>query len=374
MSTSAEQATRVLIGLVAAAGVVVVVAGLRYASPILAPVLFAITLAILFTPTLRRLERRGLPTTLALLVMIVCTVLFFGAVILVVYVSLIKLQQKLPEYQAILTERLTPISQELSARGIPAGGLPSNWTDGSSLVNAALSAIGGLLHSVVGIVFFLFTLVLLLIESASLERKFRAGLQPESPLLRRLQGYTREIQQQYRIQTFSNFLSATVLTAEFLLFRIDFAILWGFLAFILGYIPNVGLIIACLPAVVLAFVLHGAGTAVVVLILAIILNAAMDNIVTPRFMSSGLQLPVLVSFLSFLFWGWVFGFLGALLAIPATLFVRTLLSGNPETGLVADLLGGTPHDSGTPRDNGRVDEPIVANSREATRHSQSPGA
>ena len=101
---------------------------------------------------------------------------------------------------------------------------------------------------------------------------------------------------------------------------------------------NVGLIIACVPAILLAFILHGSGTALVVLILAIILNAAMDNAVTPRFMSSGLQLPVLVSFLSFLFWSWIFGFLGALLAIPATLFVRALLSSGQHTRLLADFL------------------------------------
>jgi predicted PurR-regulated permease PerM len=84
------------------------------------------------------------------------------------------------------------------------------------------------------------------------------------------------------------------------------------------------------------------GTAVVVLILAIILNAAMDNAVTPRFMQSGLQLPVLVSFLSFLFWSWVFGFLGALLAIPATLFLRALLASGQQTHLLADFLSADP--------------------------------
>jgi predicted PurR-regulated permease PerM len=340
MSSTAGQASRMLTGLLAAAGIVIVVAGLRYAAPILAPVLFAITLAILFTPLLRRLEHRGLPTALALVVMLVGMVLFFGAVLLVVYLSLLKLQERMPTYEALLAQRLAPLNDALNARGIPSGGLPPGWSDGSSLINAALAAITALLSSAVGVIFFLFTLCLLLIESSSLGRKFRAGLQPESPFLQRMQGYTREIQRQYRIQCFSNFLSAVVLTVEFLAFRIDFALLWGFLAFILGFIPNVGLIIACLPAIVLALILHGPGTAAVVLILGIILNAAMDNAVTPRFMSSGLQLPVLVSFLSFLFWTWVFGFLGALLAIPATLFLRALLSGNHETRLAADLLSG----------------------------------
>ena len=116
--------------------------------------------------------------------------------------------------------------------------------------------------------------------------------------------------------------------------------MWGFLAFILGFIPNVGLIIACLPAVVIAFILYGWGTAIVILIIGIILNAAMDNAVTPRIMGKGLNLPILLVFLSFLFWTWVFGFVGALLAIPATLFVKTLLQGRQETQFLVVLLSG----------------------------------
>jgi len=138
----------------------------------------------------------------------------------------------------------------------------------------------------------------------------------------------------------SNLLSAAALTVEFLLFRIDGAFLWGFLAFILGFIPNVGLIIACLPAVAIAFILYGWGTALVILFIGIILNATMDNAVTPRIYGKGLNLPVLLVFTSFLFWSWVFGFVGALLAIPATLFVKALLQGRQDTRFLVVLLSG----------------------------------
>ena len=80
--------------------------------------------------------------------------------------------------------------------------------------------------------------------------------------------------------------------------------------------------------------------AIVILIFGIILNAAMDNAVTPRIMGKGLNLPILLVFLSFLFWTWVFGFVGALLAIPATLFVKALLQGRQETQFLVVLLSG----------------------------------
>jgi predicted PurR-regulated permease PerM len=100
------------------------------------------------------------------------------------------------------------------------------------------------------------------------------------------------------------------------------------------------LIIACLPAVIIAFILYGWGTALVILIIGIILNAAMDNAVTPRIYGKGLNLPVLLVFTSFLFWSWVFGLVGALLAIPATLFVKALLQGRQETSFLVVLLSG----------------------------------
>ena len=133
-------------------------------------------------------------------------------------------------------------------------------------------------------------------------------------------------------------MSAAALTGLFLVFRIDFALLWGLLAFVLGYIPNIGLILATVPAVILAFIQYGLGTALAVLGLAIILNAAVDNIVIPRFISRTSQLPLVIVFLSFIFWGWMFGLLGAIIATQATLLIRALLNSVPETRGLAQLM------------------------------------
>jgi predicted PurR-regulated permease PerM len=212
--------------------------------------------------------------------------------------------------------------------------------DTTNVAHSAIDVALGVLSNGVAIVFFLFLLFLMLVESRSVASKFQSRLQTGNNLAIQLGTYTRQIQKQYRIQATSNLLSAVALTAEFLLFGIDGAFLWGFLAFILGFIPNVGLIIACLPAVIIAFILHGIGTAFVILVIGIILNATMDNAVTPRIYGRGLNLPVLLVFTSFLFWSWVFGFVGALLAIPATLLVKALLQGPQETRFLVVLLSG----------------------------------
>jgi len=261
--------------------------------------------------------------------------------IFILTTSLEQLSLHLPEYAELLHQRIAALGAALGNLGIDLEAtLNSMIVDTTEVAHSAINIALGVLSNGVAIVFFLFLLFLMLVESRSIATKFHTRLQTGNNVVIQLGNYTRQIQKQYRIQAMSNLLSAVALTVEFLLFHIDGAFLWGFLAFILGFIPNVGLIIACLPAVVIAFILYGWGTALVILVIGIILNAAMDNAVTPRIYGKGLNLPVLLVFTSFLFWSWVFGFVGALLAIPATLFVKALLQGRQETRFLVVLLSG----------------------------------
>lgn len=316
-----------------------VVAFLRFASDVLAPLFLAATLAILFAPILGWLKRKGLPDALALVVMIVGVIALVVILLFVFYTEANQLAARVPVYQVLLQRQLDDLSRGLDARGVDVQTLlPSNWLNVQSLGRGVLGVIGGAVSGGVTVLFFLFTLILLLADSSRIGKRLQEGVTENHPILLGLHDYCTLIQKQYRIQALSNFLSAFVLTVEFLVFRIDFALLWGILAFLLGFIPNVGLIIACLPAAVIAFILYGPGTLLVMVAIGIVLNATMDNVVTPRFMRGGLNLPISVTFISFLFWSWVFGFIGALLAIPATLLIRTLLKTSERTRLAGDLL------------------------------------
>ncbi len=326
----------------AAAAIVIVVFGLKYSSDVLAPIFFAATLAILFTPMLRWLEKRGLPSGLALLVMVLGLGGFIVFMVIILTASVQQLALRLPVYQELLQKRIDALGTVLGNIGIDVQATLNSFVTSSSIAIAkgAINITLGVLGSSVSIVFFLFLLFLMLAESKSIATKFQTSLQTGNNFVILLGSYTKQIQKQYRIQAMSNLLSAVAILVELLLFRVDFAIVWGFLAFILGFIPNVGLLLACTPAIIIALILYGWGTALAILAIGIALNAAMDNAVTPRIMGKGLNLPVLLVFLSFLFWSWVFGFIGALLAIPATLFVKTLLQGRQETRFLVALLSG----------------------------------
>jgi AI-2 transport protein TqsA len=341
MKTMMVRGSPVIRPLLAAAAIVIVVFGLKYSSDVLAPIFLAATLAILFTPALWWLEKKGLPFGLALVVMVLALGGFIILMIIILTTSLEQLSVKMPEYAALLHQRIDALGAALGTIGIDLQeSLNTLVADTTELAHSAIDVALGVLSNGVAIVLFLFLLFLMLVESRSVATKFQTRLQTGNNLAIQLGNYTRQIQKQYRIQAMSNLLSAVALTVEFLLFRIDGAFLWGVLAFILGFIPNVGLIIACLPAVLIAFILYGWGTALVILVIGIILNATMDNAVTPRIYGQGLNLPVLLVFVSFLFWSWVFGLVGALLAIPATLFVKALLQGRQETRFLVVLLSG----------------------------------
>jgi len=267
-------------------------------------------------------------------------VLALGGFIILTF-SLEQLALRLPVYEELLLQRIDAFTAALGSIGIDVqDALNAFVADTTSLTKAAMNATLLVLGNSVLVVLFLFLLFLMLLESKSIATKFQRRQQTGNNLVIQLGTYTKHIQKQYRIQTLSNLLSAVAITAVLLLFRVDFAILWGLLSFILGYIPNVGLIIAILPAILIAFILYGLGTALAILAMVIILNATMDNAVTPRIMGKGLNLPILLVFLSFLWWSWVFGFVGALLAIPATLLVKTLFQGRQETHFLVVLLSG----------------------------------
>ncbi len=341
MKTMMVRGSPLIRPLLGAAAVVIVVFGLKYSSDVLAPIFLAATLAILFTPALWWLEKKGLPFGLALVVMVLALGGFIILLIFILTTSLEQLSVKMPEYAALLHQRIDTLGAALGNIGVDLQEtLNSMVADTTGVAHSAIDIALGVLSNGVAVIFFLFLLFLMLVESRSVATKFQTRLQTGNNVVIQLGNYTRQIQKQYRIQAMSNLLSAAALTVEFLLFRIDGAFLWGFLAFILGFIPNVGLIIACLPAVAIAFILYGWGTALVILFIGIILNATMDNAVTPRIYGKGLNLPVLLVFTSFLFWSWVFGFVGALLAIPATLFVKALLQGRQDTRFLVVLLSG----------------------------------
>ncbi|HAY38324.1 MAG TPA: hypothetical protein DCY53_02645, partial [Desulfobacteraceae bacterium] len=118
-----------------------------------------------------------------------------------------------------------------------------------------------------------------------------------------------------------------------------YAVLWGLLAFFLNYVPNIGSIIAAIPAILLALIQLGFVKSIIVAGGFVVINLVVGNVIEPRFMGRGLGLSTLVVFLSLLFWGWVLGPVGMLLSVPLTMTAKIALDSREETRWLAILLG-----------------------------------
>jgi len=120
---------------------------------------------------------------------------------------------------------------------------------------------------------------------------------------------------------------------------VNYAVLWGLLAFFLNYVPNIGSIIAAIPAILLALIQLGFVKSIIVAGGFVVINLVVGNVIEPRFMGRGLGLSTLVVFLSLLFWGWVLGPVGMLLSVPLTMTAKIALDSREETRWLAILLG-----------------------------------
>ena len=136
---------------------------------------------------------------------------------------------------------------------------------------------------------------------------------------------------------------------------LDFALLWGVIAFLLNFIPNIGSILAAVPAVLLALIQLGPANALIVIAIYVAVNTIMGNVVETKIMGSRLGLSTLTVFLSLVFWGWIFGSVGMLLSVPLTMAVKFAAMNNPQTRWFGILLSPAPEDASSPAENGKAD-------------------
>ena len=134
-------------------------------------------------------------------------------------------------------------------------------------------------------------------------------------------------------------ITGTLVALWVTLLGIDFPLLWGLLAFLLNYIPNIGSILAAVPVMLLALVQFGVGSALLVAVGFLAINMVMGNLIEPRVLGHGVGLSPLVVFLSLVVWGWVLGPVGLLLSVPLTMTLKIALESSDETRWLAILLG-----------------------------------
>jgi predicted PurR-regulated permease PerM len=326
--------------LITVAAFVIVVAGMRAAEKILVPFLLSAFLAIICAPPLFWLRRKRVPTALALLI-VIGGIMGIGLLMgTLVGASVKDFSAALPFYQARLQEEIQGLIAWLGRIGLEISDqvLLEYFDPGAimRIVGKTLTRLGGVLTNAF---FILLTVIFILLEASSFPDKLRAILGPTNPTLANFEKITNDVKGYMARKTLVSLATGICIAIWLAVLSVNYPLLWGLLAFFLNFVPNIGSIIAAIPAVLLAFIQLGVGSALLTALGFLTVNTVIGSVIEPRFMGRGLGLSTLVVFLSLVFWGWVLGPIGMLLSVPLTLTVKIALESNEDTRWIAILLG-----------------------------------
>ncbi len=375
---------RVLISL---ACVVLIVTGLKLASSLFIPIMMGLFIALLSMPILNWLDRLGLPRPLAVLMTVITDLLILGGIVFLASGVIGDFNEKSGEY----TERLRRQAEEFSVTmdqqlarlenfwrssgavdedgntpdtvTLP-GELPLPNTGEEGVLGAigptmtfrelfnlywdssrVMEMLGGFnvvnrFTSLASQTFFaLIVMIFVLAESGSYAHKVTEVLKVRGPDLNRFRSISQDIQKYLGIKTAASAATGILATFTCVLFKIDFPLLWGLVAFLFNYVPAIGSILAGIPPVVLGLILHGFWPAVGVMACYLIVNVSIGNFLEPMLLGKRFGISTVIVILSVLFWGFIWGPVGMLLAVPLTMLVKVMLDNSSDLRWISALMG-----------------------------------
>lgn len=336
--------------LLVAAALVVVVGGLKLGAPILLPFALALFLAVMSLPIMFWLQRH-VPPWLSIVITVLVTVTLFSVLILLTVQSFSELEPRLDGYRTSLTQ-LGQSAVEWVRRnellGSPA--VDRYLTLDVIEAGAVFDFLGGAVRQAGTFLSSTFLILLLMVfmlsEATVFPYKLRAILGRKAGSGRRMTKIIREVQVYLGIKTAVSLVTGLLIGTWAWLLGLDFPVLLGLIGFVLNYVPTIGSILAVVPALFLSLVQFGSlGHSVLVLGGYVFINMVFGNLIEPNLMGRRLGLSTLVVILSLIFWAWVWGPIGALLAVPLTMVVRIMLENTEDLRWVAVLLDKSPPQS-----------------------------
>jgi predicted PurR-regulated permease PerM len=316
--------------------VLAVLFAMREAQSVVIPVLMAGFLAVVADVPVAWLHRRGVPRIAAILLVVTVVALLVLATGVLVGSSLQQLAQRAPEYQHKIRQQVDSL-----LTGVETSPLRDQIatvltkTSPEKALGLAVSVLGGVGDLFGRIFVILLLMILMIVEAPSFEAKAEALGSSRGSLA----SLTRSVRGYLAIKSVTSLATGIVVGLLLAVLGVDFAALWGLLAFLFNYVPTVGSILAAVPPVLLGLIQSGPGLALAVLALYLVVNLVIGNVLEPRIMGEGLGLSTFVVLLSLLLWGWVLGPIGMLLSVPLTTAVKMGLETNDDTKKIAQLLG-----------------------------------
>jgi predicted PurR-regulated permease PerM len=318
---------RGLIILIGGGMAVLVIAGLHAAASIVAPTFFALVITVAVHPVRGVVSRHGWPGwtgVFAGALAAYAVVIGLGAAVLY---SIAKFATLIPQYSDDLNDLVTSATAKLKGLGISQSTIDSveKSFDPAKLLGVVTDALQGLASLAGNLTMVILLLLFLAMDASNFPQKLSSNRVGRPAAVDALESFARGTRQYLIVSTVFGFIVA-VLDSAFLAFTpVPDPLLWGLLAFITNYIPNVGFIIGLVPPAALGLLIGGPGLMLLIIVVYIVLNFIIQSVIQPKFVGDAVGLSVSLTFLSLVFWVFVLGPTGAFLAVPLSLLVKALL-------------------------------------------------
>lgn len=339
------QLPRALVVLLTTAAAVVTLAGIQAVGSIVGPVMLALVLVVAVAPVRGVLERKGAPQWLQVAVPFLIVLLVLAGMLAIVAVAAAQLAVLAPTY----ADKFAALAAE--ARAFAAGiGLGTDQIDkavASFDPSRLLPVAQGLLAGALGAGSALFLIVVLSLsmnlDAPAFTRIIRVAKTERPEMHAALTTFAARTRRYLLVSTVFGVICAVLDVIALLFLGVPLPLLWGILALITNYVPNIGFILGLLPPALLGLLDGGFSTMVLVILAYIVINVVVQSFVQPKFLGDAVGLSTTMTLISLIVWAFVIGPLGALLAIPLSLLVRALvIDSDPSARFARALVSGEP--------------------------------
>lgn len=318
-----------------------IIIGIRFiATDLIAPLLIAAMFAVLLLPIFNIFRKRGLSRNVSLGLMIVTIVLTAGALVYLLQFSFGLIQESInavvKQANEVTENTSTPVEQFLEQYAVPI----KQAVAPKMLLGYLDQISAGLSNLFLYLIIIPVLAVVLVSQVDSFSEHFKVQFEKSGPSFTKFRKFETSVRAYITGRFKVNLATALLLTPVLLFMGVDYPILWGFLTLILGFIPYIGIIIAGAGPFLIVTAEHGLPGAIILIIAYFIVIFITENIIDPHVQGKQNRLTTLSVIVGFLFWSWLFGVLGTIIAAPLTVMLKTFFEDYPETKWIAMLMVG----------------------------------
>ena len=318
-------------------GVIITFAALKEASSIVNMILLAMLLTAVSMAPLEWMKKKGVPSALAIILIIISVIILAGLTGLIIGSTANSFMDKLPFYQQKFNEVWNQLFKWLIEKGlVQADQNPLDQINPGKLLPIAGSFFAGFGSALGSMIIVFIFFIFMIFEADSFSKKMQY-ISPDSSA--RTELTIKRLRRYFGIKFITSLATGVSISIALLILGIDFPILWGFLAFVLNFIPSIGSFIAAIPALILAFILNGPWGVLTTGIVYFVINTIIGNVIEPQLMGKNLGISPLIVFISMIFFGFILGPVGMLIATPLTIVIKILLDSRPVTRNLGIMLG-----------------------------------